>query len=366
MTDYQTTESLERIAQRLDNTSGPVLLLTHVKPDGDAWGAVVALAAALRQMGVSAGGLLVPPVPESLQLLDGQELLTIWQHGIPLPDAALYLLLDTGAWSQVGPLKHELEAKADRLVILDHHLSGDIPAMGRYIDGKAAACCEVIGELIDMLARRRGWKEGENPLFSDRVCEALFVGIASDTGWFKFSNTRVETHQLAARLHRQGVDHAELYRRLEQCERLEKVLLLRRALDSLQILAEGRAAMMVLRKEDFEATGARVEETERLIDVPQQIASVQLMVLVTEVVLSQAGDQRVLTRLSFRSKPAGPMNRVPVNVAELAGRFGGGGHARAAGAKSSAALEEVLPRVIEAVEAAARAAGQPDAVVPCS
>lgn len=353
MTDYQATESLEQIAERLENASGPVLLMTHAKPDGDAWGSVVALAAALRQVGIAASGLLVPPVPEAFQALDGQDLLTCWHEGMPLPEATLYLLLDTGAWSQVGPLKHALATRTDRLLILDHHLSGDVPALARYVDGQAAACCEIMAELIDVLARRTGWQRGENPLFSSRVCEALFVGIASDTGWFKFSNTRAATHTLAARLHQQGVDHAELYRRLEQCERPEKLALLRRSLDSLQLLADGRAAIMLLRASDFEATGARVEETERLIDLPQQVASIQLIVLVTEVAIGQGQDRRLLTRLSFRSKPAGPLNPVPVNVAVLASQFGGGGHARAAGAKCTDKLEVVLPQVIQAVEEAA-------------
>src|SRR5690606_21036827 len=99
---------------------------------------------------------------------------------------------------------------------------------------------------------------------------------------FRFSNTRPMTHELAARLLRCGVDHAHLYQQLEQTERPAKLALMIRALDSLQLLADGRAAVMVLRAEDFAQTGANLEETERFVDIPQTVSTVQIVVLITE------------------------------------------------------------------------------------
>src|SRR5690606_37676360 len=149
-------------------------------------------------------------------------------------------------------------------------------------------------------------------------------------------------HELAARLLREGVDQSELYRILEQTERPQKLALLTRALGSMKLLAGGRAALMILSATDFSQTGAVAEETERLIDVPQQIGTVEVVGLISERPSGNAQSQgRPTTRLSFRSKP-GPN---AVNVAELAGRFGGGGHARAAGARVEGSLEQVLPRV---------------------
>jgi phosphoesterase RecJ-like protein len=177
--------------------------------------------------------------------------------------------------------------------------------------------------------------------FDHAIAEALFVGIASDTGWFRFSNTRPQTHRLAARLLEFGIDHADLHMRLEQAERPEKLGLMTRALDSLQLVAGGKAAVMTLRQRDFAETGARYEETERLVDLPQVVQSVHVVALITETAEGTI-------RVSFRSKP----DDEPIDVNELARQFGGGGHARAAAAKTALKLPEGRDRVVKAIEKA--------------
>jgi phosphoesterase RecJ-like protein len=362
-------------AAKLIREASSVVVITHAKPDGDAIGCVIAVVAAVNQLGIPVEGVVVPPVPGSLLTLVEDQPVRSLDEGQSLPDADLYVVVDTGAYSQIGPARAVIDAHLDRTLILDHHLSGDIPAAHRHIEGDAAACAEVIAVLLDYLADKPGLEgpdrrtapigtratDWQNPLYSHTVRKALFAGIASDTGWFRFSNTRPRTHELAARLIRLGVDHADLYAQLEQTERPEKLQLMIRALDSLELLADGRVAIMTLRARDFIETGAQIEETERFVDVPQIVATVQVVVLITEpppfsgngspVVTAERLDSSsissVQTRLSFRSKP-GPG---AVNVARLAEAFGGGGHARAAGAKVDAPVSVVLARVHEAVKA---------------
>ncbi len=363
-------------AARLIREAPSLVVITHTKPDGDAMGSVVALVAAARQLGIAAEGVVVGPVPASLMTLIDDEPVRVLGEGEPMPDAGMYVIVDTGAYSQIGPLRPAIESHLDRTLIIDHHLSGDIPAVHRHIEGDAAACAEVVAVLLDYLADKPGLEgpdrrtapigtratDWQNPHYTPTVRKALFAGIASDTGWFRFSNTRPRTHELAARLIRLGVDHSELYAQLEQTERPEKLQLMIRALDSLELLAGGKAAVMTLRARDFIETGALLEETERFVDVPQIVATVQVVVLVTEpppfggnggraVVTPERLDSssfggQVHTRLSFRSKP-GPD---AVNVARLAEQFGGGGHARAAGAKVEAPLSVVIARVHEAIK----------------
>ncbi|MEM7627147.1 MAG: DHH family phosphoesterase [Planctomycetota bacterium] len=341
----QPTLDLPDVAERLVGVEGPVLVLTHAKPDGDALGSVVALVATLESLGKTARGVFVPPVPRALAKLPGAESADLWDDGYTPPfEPALVVIVDTGAWSQVGPLRAFVEPRLGRTLILDHHLSGDIDAADRYVDGGAAAACEVIAELIELLipscvppGRREGDTAGYTPL-PPVIRDALFVGIASDTGWFRFSNVRPQTHELAAKLIRQGVDHADLYQRLEQAERPQKLALLTRALQSLTLHAQERAAVITLRQQDFIETGALPEETERLIDTPQMVGGIEVFVVVTET-----EDQTA--RMSFRSKHAADDSAV--NVADLAARFGGGGHARAAGAKVDRPVDEVLAELAE-------------------
>ncbi len=358
MPDYTGNLTLPAAANLLVDDDGPVLLLTHAKPDGDAMGSVLALLHTLRDLGRDAHGVVVPPIPQALAKLNGADAVDVFAEGYRPPiGPAQIVIVDTGAWSQVGPLRDVVEPSLDHTLIIDHHLSGDIPADHRFIDGTAAACCEIIAEMIELMINPTeppGRRETDTAAYKELPAvtrDALFVGIASDTGWFRFSNTRPQTHELAARLIRMGTDHAGLYQKLEQGERPEKLNLLCRAVSNLTLLTEHHAAVMVLRAADFAETDALPEETERLVDIPQVVETIQVVVLVTEALVENDGQTKSTTRLSFRSKPA-PLDAGTdraINVADLAAKFGGGGHARAAGAKVDRPVDEVLPEVIAAL-----------------
>lgn len=341
MNSYQSNIGIEQTVARLAQ-SKRLVISTHSKPDGDAFGAVVALTTALRRRGAEVFACFPPPVPANLQQLAGYDLTRIFDAKQGWPESDLVVIVDTGAWSQVAPLRDVLMPRLDQTLIIDHHVSGDLPAAWRCIDPRAGACCEIIAPIVERLS-------GE---FDAVTAEALFVGIASDTGWFRFSNTRPVTLELAARLLRQGVNHADLYSRLEQAERGQKLKLMIRALDSMRFIANDRAAVMVLKPEDFTATGALPEETERFVDVPQAVQSVQVVAMIVQLPPgADDGGNGDAVRVSFRSKP-GTADSPGVNVAAVAGRFGGGGHARAAGAKVPLPLDMVVQQVIAAIDSA--------------
>jgi phosphoesterase RecJ-like protein len=338
MNAYVSNMSLQAVAQLL-LSSQQLTLTTHAKPDGDAFGSVTALGRALHLLGKRVHVLVMPPVPAGLRFLQGSNIPDVYKPQLPLPESDLYVVVDTGAWGQLVPMDLRLREKTEKLLVVDHHLSGDVPAAYRYIDGKAAACAEIIAQLIELLEDITG-----KQLMDAVVCEQLFVGIASDTGWFRFSNTRPQTHELAAKLMHKGVDHSALFEKLEQNDRPEKLALLTRALDNMHFLAGFKGAIMVLSARDFEETGALIEETERLVDLPRNVAGVQVVAMISQPP-TQVGQAAQPVRVSFRSKPG----EQAVNVAELAAQFGGGGHARAAGAKIDAPLEEVVARVSQAI-----------------
>ena len=378
---YSSTLDLAAAARLLRDTATspdrPIVLFTHAKPDGDAWGSVIALTAALRGLGKDTFACFLAPIPDALSKLPGADLAVTFGDKESLPkDASLFVILDTGAWVQVGKDVRELvEPHLERTLLIDHHLSGDIEAAHRHVDRTAAATAELVTELLDHLGtlppkqsaqlpppsegegRGGGGTSGEADARSSKasdvlhriIAPALYVGVASDTGWFRFSNATARTHRIAARLLDLGVDHAALYGELEQCERIEKLRLLTRALQSLQLIADGHAAIMTLRLTDFADTGATEAETERLIDAPQMVGDVQVVVLVTE----RKNKDSTLTSVSFRSKHVPEWKggeAKAVNVQKLAAEFNGGGHARAAGAKIDAPVDEVLPRLRAALE----------------
>ena len=281
MPDYHANISLHDAAAMLLRHKR-IVVTTHAKPDGDAFGSVVALSTALRNAGLDVQSFFMPPVPASFRQLRGAATVKTLNNGDHLPEADLTVIIDTGAWSQLSPIRDDLAKRLDKTLILDHHLSGDVEAACRYIDGKAAASCEIVGDLLDALAAFKEPPGLADKLYDLTVAEAIFVGLASDSGWFRFSNTRPRTHELAARLLRLGVDHAGLYRKLEQADRPEKLLLLIRALNGMKLVAGGRGAVMVLKADDFAQAGALLEETERFVDIPQMVATVEVVALITE------------------------------------------------------------------------------------
>ena len=358
MLEYKSNVTLNTAAARI-RSADRVVIITHAKPDGDAFGCVAALTQAIRLAGKEAVGVLVPPVPVIFGSLLCGRIAKKFDPTVGLPEGDLLIILDTGAWAQVSPLRPFIEPRLPNTLLIDHHLTGDIPAAARYIDTTSGSCCEIVAELIDELAtvlNQRSKQTGVNKLIDATVAESIYIGIVSDTGWFRYSNTRPQTHDLAARLLRLGVNNTELFTVLEQSQRPEKLALMQRGLASMRMLANNRAALIVLRAEDFAETGAGAEETEGIVDIPRSVAGVEVVAVVSQPpmgdglrsgvsgVASAGADEPV--RISFRSK-SGPD---AVDVAKFAQQFGGGGHARAAGAKLvNTPIDDVVARVAAAL-----------------
>jgi phosphoesterase RecJ-like protein len=327
MTDpyQQTIETLARCKR--------VLITTHVRPDGDALGTSAALSLGLRAKGIESEVLLLSHLPTKYSFIfrDNDIRFTDVENGWPdggydFDRFDALLVADTGTWSQLPGLEERIAKWPKPKLVLDHHLTQQDWADVKLVATDAAAAAEVAAELLDV------W---EIP-FDGAIATALFLGIASDTGWFQFSNTRPYTFRLAARLIEAGVDTDALYKALYQNERAERVALQTRAQQSMQVLDDGRLATMRIRRSDFSDTRANVPDTENLINIPLQIRTVEVSLLFTEPV--DGGPIRV----SLRSKGA-------IDVARFAEQFGGGGHARASGLKLSGTLDDAYARVVGAM-----------------
>jgi phosphoesterase RecJ-like protein len=309
-----------------------VLITTHARPDGDALGTASAMALALRSQKIDSDVLLFNRLPRKYAFLFADNKITYhdveagWPQSYSLDAFDALLVVDTGTWSQLPGLKEQINGWTRPRLVLDHHLTQEDWADVKLVDTQAAAAGEIAAGL---LAR---WKI---PM-DKSIATALFVAIASDTGWFQFSNTRPATLRLAADLMEAGVDTDTMYQHLYQNERAERVALQTRAQDSLELLEDGRLAVMRVRKSDFDETGAKAEDTENLINIPLQIRTVEVSILLIE----PQDDSPI--RVSLRSKGQ-------VDVARFAEQFGGGGHARASGLKITGTLQEAHDRVATAM-----------------
>jgi len=309
-------------------------VVTHRKPDGDAIGSALALRRGLAAKGKSVDIYLMGPIePVLAGLLDGTPI-----HDPdttpPRDDYDAILVVDTGAWSQVEPLEPWLRRHHEHVLGIDHHSHGDTVAARRIVEPGAASTASLVAELLDALGVKL--TPGR-----DGIAEPLFVGLATDTGWFRYQNADPAAFTLAARLLAIGVDKSSLFQAIEASHRPERLALAARALASLEYASGGAVAIQSLRPDDFTETGGGPEDLTGVVNAPMVVGTVRVSVLLTQ---AEPGE----TKLSFRSKP-GPGGSVDHDVNQLARTFGGGGHVFAAGARVHGNLDDVRAKLLEAL-----------------
>ena len=251
-----------------------------------------------------------------------------------------------GPWP--GPRHHAGDEGSEGLrehpalvVGIDHHANGSDIAPCRVVQPSCASCTQVLVGVLDEMGIPLA-AAGRSSRHS--IAEAIFAGLATDTGWFRFSGADDRVFQLAARLLSLGVDKDGLYRMLEQGDAPGRLMLVARALRSVEFCCEGRVALMRLTPADFAETGTGVDDLAGLVNEPMSVATVEVSVLLTE-------SEPALVKASFRSKPPAARGASFVDVNHLAGRFDGGGHVHAAGARIGAPMDEAAARVRAACDA---------------
>jgi phosphoesterase RecJ-like protein len=314
------------------STAKRVLVTTHIRPDGDALGSTAAMVAGLQAKGIRATVLLLSHLPSKYAFIyrelgvDYFDVEAGWPADFSMQAFDTLLVIDTGTWSQLPGLKEKLIGFTGKKLVVDHHLTQEDWADEKLVVTSAAAAGEIVAQLLEE------W----HVQITSPIAKALYLAIVADTGWFQFSNTTPRTLRLAAKLMEAGVDTDQLYQLLYQSERHPRVVLQAHAQRSLKLYCDNRLAVMQISKADFLEADARSGDTEALINVPLQILTVQVSILLTEA--PEGGPIRV----SLRSKGQ-------VDVSKFAQQFGGGGHARAAGLKVDGTLAGAYETVVAAM-----------------
>ena len=323
-------EQYRRAARLLDDAKC-ILLTSHIRPDGDAIGCVVAMRQVLRALGKQVLPVLLDPPTPRYAMLTEDEAIPLWGRDVG-PDEAnecdALLILDTCAYDQLESIAEFVGCSKAVKIALDHHRTRDVEADCYLVDDAAPAASLLVWH----------WCQQMNWPVDDVAAQALFVGMSTDCGWFRNANTSAELLAACGELVERGVRPDVLHQRLYQSEPAERLRLLGEMLGTLELHADGRVAVLHITGEMFRRSGANHHDTEDLINVAQQIGSVNVTALLVE-----EDDGRI--RLSLRSKR-------DVDVARIAGLFGGGGHARAAGARRAMPLEDFKRDVIREVLAA--------------
>ncbi len=303
-----------------------VALCTHVNSDGDGCGSQAALARLLAAKGLHAHIVNPTPWPQMFDFLLGDGVEERSARGsAALADADLILVVDISDVKRLGNLADAVrKARVPKLVI-DHHVPSDEPP-GSVLLADITACAT--GELVFDFAQELGL--GITP----GVARALYTAILTDTGGFRFSNTSPRCHAVAACLLAAGIDPEEMYRRVYASVSLGKLHLLRDALDTLHTDAAAGLAWITVPAGAMERYGLQSEDLDGIVEHPRSIEGTRLALFFRDL-----GHGKV--KVSFRSTGS-----VDVNV--FARQFGGGGHAKAAGALITGPLDTVRDEIVAA------------------
>ena len=321
--------STKEIISRLEKV-GNVAVFTHIRPDADAIGSQVAICRLLVGLGKKATlvSLSTPPAPLRFLLDQGGfarvDYTAEWGQA-HLTDFDLIVVVDTSAPQQLEPATALLRPLAEKMVILDHHIGGDMPCAVLVRNNDAPACVELVADLFGRMHR----------MIDTLTATALLAGLVADTGWFRFDSVRPATHRLAADLIAAGASSHQVYSLTAQQESRAKLDLMRLALEHMQWFADQKIAITHILQSDLTHCNAQPWQTEGLVDMAMMVANVEVSICIVQSVGGKF-------RASLRGK-----GKVDVN--KIGAAFGGGGHARAAGCQLDGPADVAVRRLVDAI-----------------
>lgn len=307
------------------------VLSSHVRPDADALGSELGLAALLEGMGKEVRIVNPSDLPANLLFLDPTRRIKKFGDGMTAAEALdtdVHVILDTSAWGQLTELGGVFKHTKAKKVLIDHHVSADDLGAVEFKDTRAEATGALIFQLFRFFAV---------PI-SKEAADALFCAIATDTGWFRFPSTTSNTLRVAGDLIDAGAQPNLLFQALYEQATLSRTKLAGRVLSTVKLDCDGKLAYVTVTQQDFAETGAVPADTEDLVNECLKIAGTKAAFIAIEQPTKSV-------KVSFRS-------RVGLNVAEIAERFGGGGHKQAAGAILPGPVPTAITQVLTAMKAA--------------
>ena len=301
------------------------IILSHIRPDGDAIGSTIAIGSTLEAMGKTVTYVNEDGVPDSLAFLPGAG--KIKKAKGEVLDVEVAIAVDCANKPRLGEKSIEMAGNASLWINIDHHKSN--PAYGdlNHVDSSSPATGQILYNLIT-----------ENDLpFTDEARDAIYVAVSTDTGSFQYSGTTAVTYEMAADLVRRGVNTGKINELTYDSFPYRRIALTRELLNTLELSAEGTVADWQLHKSVKHELSLKPDDSEDLIDMIRGIEGVNVALFFEELLENDA------IRVSIRSKVDS------VDACEVAQVFGGGGHAKAAGIRMDGPIEKARESVLTEV-----------------
>jgi phosphoesterase RecJ-like protein len=305
------------------------VLTSHMRPDCDALGSELGLAGVLEALGKSVLIVNGDAVPPHVAFIDRDRRIRTLGRDVSadaLADHDAMVVLDTSAWSQLGPMADVLRAFRGKKIVLDHHVSEDDFGADVFKDTTAEATGRLVLEAAEALG----------VALTPEIASPLFVAIATDTGWFRFSSVSDKTYAAAAKLVAAGAVPQDVFSDLYEHSSLSRLRLHGRVIAAAEICCGGTVIHSTATAEDFRATGAELTDMEDVVNRLLTVAGVECAAIFVEI-----NPQR--TKASLRGRRG-------IDVRTIAEQFGGGGHTQAAGITIARPLAEAKAAILDAIE----------------
>ncbi len=293
------------------------IILTHASPDGDTLGSAYALYYGLKEMGKVAQVLCSDLIPSKYSYFA-----TKTDH-ITNNDAVV-IAVDVADEKLLGALEDNFKGKVK--LCIDHHISNTRYAENLLLDSNASAVCEIMYELLKKLKVN----------INDVTAKALYTGIATDTGCFKYSNVTAKTHLIASELFEYNIDAAEINRLMFDTKSKNLLQLERMVLDTAEYHFDDKCILLTVTDKMQEVTGCSGTDLEGISIISRSVEGV-----LAGITIKQTGDNTF--KLSLRTFP-------PLDASAICKTLGGGGHKAAAGATLEGTLSEVKEKILAAVK----------------
>lgn len=300
-------------------------LATHVNPDGDALGSLIAMGLGLQQCGKRVYLYNESPIPAVYRFLPG-----VGQIRQTLPEDGKWdaaVVLDCGDIDRVGVAEGFVKGLPE-IINVDHHVTNTAFGHHQMVDATACSSTEIVYRLLKRL----------RVSIEEAIATAIYTGILTDTGSFRFANTNAAAYAICSEMVQCGVDPYTVAQHVYGTYSLGRIKLLNMALDSIEISPNGKLSLMTLTRDMFAETETNPEDVDGMINYAKRIEDVKVAALIME---NSNGSSQKRFHVSLRSDGS-------VDVAEIAASFGGGGHFTAAGFGVETSLKE-LKKTIKSI-----------------
>ena len=311
---------LAKVAKALKRAK-KIAIFTHLNPDGDALGSSFAMKYVLEAMGKQADVYLEAPMPEKFSYL-GEDYLVGGQE--TSTDADTALVLDCGNFERLGTLADTC-SKIPCILCVDHHFSGEAFGTFCYKDSESAATAQMVYHLAKKLVKT----------IPEKACVAMYTGISTDSGHFKFSNVTQDTFSVASALLKSGMQHRKITEKLYDTVKYGKLVFMGKAAEQIQFFANGRIAMLKCPESFLAEYGLTYDDVEELPSFVLSVEGVEASILVKD-------RDEISKRVSLRGKDV-------LDLSYVASQFGGGGHKNAAAFVAKGEIDETLSNLIEII-----------------